>query len=77
MNATLLGDVSGISDAGNSHAYFAGWNPGNDGVNGKNNPAYFANKAAINSGSKPLWVTETGFWSNPGMYWEAREMASR
>ena len=67
-NAPLLGNISSIADVGNSHAYFQGWNPGNDG-NGKNNTNYFITKAKINVPSKPVWVTETGFWSQQVQYW--------
>lgn len=68
QNASQLGAISDISDAGNSHAYFAGWNPGNSGTGGANNPAYFMALALVNAPAEPIWVTESGYWSEPGPY---------
>jgi hypothetical protein len=68
QNASKLGNVVAISDAGDSHAYFGGWNPGNSGTGGANNPAYFMHLAQINNPGQPIWITETGFWSVPGPY---------
>jgi hypothetical protein len=68
-NAAALGNIAASADVGNSHAYFGGWNPGNSGTNGANNPAYFMAKSGINVPGKPIWVTETGFWSKQAMYW--------
>jgi hypothetical protein len=66
--AYRLGNVSAISDTGNSHPYFSGWNPGNSGTGGANNPAYFLDLARIDNPTQPIWVTETGYWSIPGPY---------
>jgi hypothetical protein len=68
QNASQLGDISAISDTGDSHAYFEGWNPGNPGID-MNNVAYFLRLAHVNVPAKPVWVTETGFWSAQGTYW--------
>jgi hypothetical protein len=68
-NAAQLGKMGRISDAGNSHAYFGGWNPGNSGSGGANNPAYFMNLAEMNNPGQPIWVSETGFWTLPGAYY--------
>jgi hypothetical protein len=68
-NATPLGNVASVASAGNSHAYFAGYNPGNSGTGGANNPAYFMKWAAVNTPAEPVWITETGFWSQPGTYY--------
>lgn len=69
QNASALGGLSSIADAGNSHAYFGGWNPGNSGTGGQANPSYFMRYAQVNTGSKPVWVTETGVWSDLENYW--------
>jgi hypothetical protein len=66
--AAQLGDISAISDTGNSHAYFQGWNPNNPGAH-INNTSYFLRLAEVNVPAKPTWVTETGFWTVEGQYW--------
>ena len=63
LNASQIGDISGHADAGNLHAYFGGWNPGNSGTNGANNAGYFLKLSALYMPHKPAWVTETGYWS--------------
>ena len=68
MDASQLGNISAICDVGDSHAYFAGWNPGNSGTGGENNPAFFMRWAQVNAPSKPVWVTETGYWSVQAPY---------
>ena len=67
--ASQLGNMSRISGVGNSHAYFGGWNPGNSGTGGANNPAYFMNLAAVNNPGQSIWISETGFWSLPGAFY--------
>jgi len=67
--ATQLGNLSSVSNGGNSHAYFGGYNPGNSGTGGANNPAYFMKWAQVNNPGEPIWATETGFWSKPGAYY--------
>jgi hypothetical protein len=67
--ASQIGNVAQYADAGNLHAYFGGWNPGNSGTNGANNAAYFLNQSALYMPSKPAWVTETGYWSTQAAYY--------
>ena len=68
-NASRLGNLDRTSSVGNSHAYFGGYNPGNSGTGGANNPRFFMNLASVNTPGEPIWITETGFWSVPGAYW--------
>jgi hypothetical protein len=67
--ASQLGELTAVSNVGDSHAYFGGYNPGNSGTGGANNPAYFMKMALVNTPGEPIWITETGFWAAPGAYW--------
>lgn len=69
QKASQLGNISAVADVGNTHAYFGGWNPGNDGTSGEANPAYFINLALVNAPTKPVWMTETGYWSVQAPYY--------
>ena len=66
-NGATLGDISSLVDDGNFHRYFAGHNPGSLGWGGSGScGAYGALtwaicEARVNSRSKPLFVTETGY----------------
>jgi len=66
-NGATLGDISALVDDGNFHRYFAGRNPGTAGWGGTGTCgtygalAWAMCEARINSGSKPLVVTETGY----------------
>ena len=69
QNASQLGNLSTSADVGDSHAYFGGWNPGNPGINGQNDVAYFVRQAQINTPSEATWATETGYWSAQAPYY--------
>jgi hypothetical protein len=62
-----LGSVSGTSDVGNVHAYFAARNPGTSGWGGGNQFGVYGSLnydlaiAAQPTGSKPIYITETGY----------------
>lgn len=68
-DASKLGNLDSISAVGNSHAYFGGYNPGNSGTGGANDPPFFINQALADTPGESIWITETGFWSVPGPYW--------
>ena len=61
-NAAQLGDVGSIADAGNLHGYFGGYNPGSSNAN----PSMLLGDVQPNTPSKPVWVTETGYFAVPG-----------
>ncbi len=63
-NAPNLGNVSAMASAGNLHGYFGGYNPGNS----VNDPAFYLNQMQAESSSKPVWVTETGYFAQPGPF---------
>jgi len=69
QNASQLGNISAIADVGNTHAYFGGWNPGNAGTGGEANPTYYINLALVDVPAKPVWMTETGYWSVQAPYY--------
>jgi hypothetical protein len=62
-----LGSVSGTSDVGNLHAYFAARNPGTSGWGGGNQFGVYGSLgydlaiAAQPTGTKPIYITETGY----------------
>jgi len=58
-NQDQLGDISAFLDYGNYHIYSGGDNPGLTGEN-RSIPEKLKN-AAINSGAKPVFVTEMGY----------------
>jgi len=62
INASLLGNVGAVADAGNLHGYFGAWNPGSSTVN----PTLDLKLVQPNTPSKPIWVTETGYFALPG-----------
>jgi hypothetical protein len=71
-DATALGNISSLVTYGNVHDYFAGYNPGTTGWGslGVANAYYgsLANTlgtAAIESGSRPVMATETGYGVMP------------
>ncbi len=63
-NAAGLGNVSAIADAGNLHGYFGGYNPGSVTIN----PAIYLSQVRPESLSEPVWVTETGYFAQPGPF---------
>jgi len=66
-NAQSLGNISGSVDFGNIHRYFSGNNPGSAGWGGQfacgtyGALSWAICEAQINSGSKPIAITETGY----------------
>jgi hypothetical protein len=62
QDAPALGNVSAISDAGNLHGYFGGYNPGSSVVNA----GYYLSVVSQNTPKQPIWVTETGYFGQPG-----------
>jgi hypothetical protein len=66
-DATLLGDISSQIDFGNIHRYFSGHNPGSAGWGGTSACGKYGSllraicDARVNSGAKPIFVTETGY----------------
>jgi hypothetical protein len=66
-NGAALGNISALEDYGNFHRYFSGHNPGSTGWGGSGSCgtygalAWAICEARVNSGSKPLVVTETGY----------------
>ncbi len=66
-NAATLGDISALVDYGNIHRYFSGRNPGTLGWGDTGSCGTYGAlswaicEAQINSGSKPIAVTETGY----------------
>jgi hypothetical protein len=74
MNACIaLGNISQYEDAGNIHDYFGVFNPGTGGWGGIYLPygvygsiAYNVNLGRIESGSKPIVATETGYGTIAG-----------
>ena len=63
-NAPLLGNVSAISSAGNLHGYFGGYNP----VSANASPASYLSQIQSESSTQPVWVTETGYFAQPGPF---------
>ena len=61
-DAPLLGNLSSMATAGNLHGYFGGYNPGGADIN----PAYYLNLMSQVTPSEPTWVTETGYFAQPG-----------
>lgn len=66
-NAAALGNLSSLADLGNLHRYFSGNNPGTPGWGGRTTCGVYGAlnwalcEAAINSGAKPVVITETGY----------------
>jgi hypothetical protein len=66
-DGSSLGNIASLEDYGNFHRYFSGRNPGTPGWGGTfacgvyGALAWAICEAQINSGSKPLLVTETGY----------------
>ena len=71
---TAVGSLAGIVSFGNAHAYFAGRNPGTGGWGGTDaygtygSLAYNLNLAAIDSGTKPIDITEAGYSDSVDQY---------
>ncbi len=68
-----LGDLSGSEDAGNIHDYFGVFNPGTGGWGGTYPPygvygsiSYNVNLGRIQSGTKPIMATESGYGTISG-----------
>jgi len=66
--AKALGNLSAYLDDGNAHVYFNGYNPGNTGYgeNGYGSIPYALSAVKSISGSKPMFVTETGYGTAGG-----------
>ncbi len=66
-DASTLGDIASDVDYGNMHRYFSGFNPGTPGWGGTFACGTYGAldwalcESAINSGSKPVVITETGY----------------
>ncbi len=63
-SAPQLSDLSAVADAGNLHGYFGGWNPGSVVAN----PTMLMNMVQPITPGKSLWVTETGYFAQPGPF---------
>jgi hypothetical protein len=63
-DAGALGNVDAVADAGNLHGYFSGYNPGN----AIGNPAILMDHLQPESPGQPVWVTETGYFAQPGPF---------
>ncbi len=66
--AKALGNLSAYLDDGNAHVYFNGYNPGNTGYGqgGYGSIPYALSAVSSISGSKPMFVSETGFGTAGG-----------
>ncbi len=66
------GSLVGYVDLANVHDYFSGHNPGSSGYGATysygtyGSLPYFINMSRQNTGTVPLWSTETGFGDQPG-----------
>ncbi len=72
-SSIALGDISAYEDAGNIHDYFGAFEPGTAGWGGTYPPygcygsiAYNVNLGRLQSGSKPIMATETGYGTIAG-----------
>jgi hypothetical protein len=67
--AKALGNLSAYLDDGNAHVYFNGYNPGNTGYGegGYGSIPYALSAVSSISGSKPMFVTETGYGTAGGV----------
>lgn len=63
-NAPALGTMNAMAEAGNLHGYFGGDNPGNAAVS----PASYLKQMQSESPGQPIWVTETGYFAQPGPF---------
>jgi hypothetical protein len=63
-SASQLGDLSSLSNVGNLHGYMGGYNPGNP----ASNPTIYLTETQPVTPGKPVWVTETGYFGQPGPF---------
>ena len=56
--------MSATTTAGNLHGYFGGYNPGSSTIN----PGMYLDDVRPNTPSAPIWVTETGYFAQPGPF---------
>ena len=73
--AQQVGNLSAVLDEGNAHIYFNGYNPGNSGYGdgGYGSIGYGLSAVAPISGSKPMFVTESGYGTASGQLSEAAQ----